>query len=105
MNKAVLKNFMNQKQTRSKLDGVEYSRLEPQPYLTSNNMNNTQKELLFNWSSNCHKLKSNFKKLYKNNIQCSLGCPQVEDQHHTFVTCEKYQTNFLMSFMKTYLEH
>ena len=89
INKAVFTFFMNQKQAHSKLDGVDYSRLEPQPYLTSNKINTTQKELLFNLRSSCHKSKNHFKKLYKNNVECSLGCPQVEDQRHSFITCEK----------------
>ena len=80
---------MNQKQTHSKLDEVEYSSLEIQLYLKSTTLNKSEKELLFNLRSKCHKSKSNFKKLYKNDTQCSLGCPQYEDQRHTFTTCTK----------------
>ena len=84
---------MNKKQTHSKLNGLKYSKLETQPYLTSNKLKTTEKELLFNLRSNCHKSKNYFKKLYKNNLQCALGCPQAEDQRHTFTTCEKIPNN------------
>ena len=42
--------FMNQKQKHSKLDGVEYSKLETQPYLTSKKLKTTEKKILFNLS-------------------------------------------------------
>ena len=94
INKAVFEFLMNQKQTHSKLDEVEYTRLETQPYLKSNTLKTTEKELLFNMRSKCHKSKINFKKLYKNNLQCSLGCLQPEDQRHIFTTCLKIPNHY-----------
>ena len=61
INKAVFEFFMNKKQTHSKLNGLKYSKLETQPYLTSNKLKTTEKELLFNLRSNCHKSKNNSK--------------------------------------------
>ena len=43
INKAVFDFFMNKKQTHSKLDGVEYSKLETQPYLMSKKLNTNEK--------------------------------------------------------------
>ena len=94
INKAVFEFLMNQKQTHKKIDEVEYSRLETQPYLTTNTLKTAEKELLFNMRSKCHKSKINFKRLYKNNLQCSLGCVQPEDQRHTFTTCLKIPNNY-----------
>ena len=94
MNKAVFKFFMNIKQTHSKLDGVQYSRFKIQPYLTSNKIKTTEKELLVNMRSRCHSSKDNLKKLNKNNLQCSLGCSNIEDQRHTFTTCKQIPQNY-----------
>ena len=43
--------------------------------------------------SKCHDSKANFKKLFKNHIQCSLGCHETEDQRHTFINCKKIPKN------------
>ena len=94
INKAVFEFFMNQKRTHSKLDEVEYSSLQIQLYWKSTILKTSEKELLLNLRSKCHKSKRNFKKLYKNDIQCSLGCPQPEDQRHTFTTCLKIPNKY-----------
>ena len=44
--------------------------------------------------SRCHSSKDNFKKLNKNNLQCSLGFSNIEDQRHTFTTCKQIPQNY-----------
>ena len=75
-----------------------------QPYLISNTLKTTEKELLFNMTSKCHKSKINFKKLYKNNLQCSLGCVQPEYQRHIFTTCLKIPKNYSNTIYEDILE-
>ena len=79
--------FLNKKQTQSKLDGIDYLKLETQPYLTSKKLKTTEKELLFNLRSKCHSAKNNFRKMNRNNINCVLECPSKEDQRHVFLHC------------------
>ena len=91
INKSAFKYFMQIKETHSKLDQLEYTELKIQPYLKSLAINNKEKELLFNIRSKSHHSKDNFRKLYRNNLNCSLGCLQIEDQIHTFIDCTKLE--------------
>ena len=38
--------------------------------------------------SKCYQAKSNFRKLLKDNLNCSLGCNKVETQYHIFEECQ-----------------
>ena len=87
MNKAVYQFFMNLKQGHTKLDMVEYTQFEIQPYLTTKTLTNEEKMLLFNLRSNCHSSRANFRKLNRNNLKCIFNCPSVEDQIHSFTAC------------------
>ena len=58
INKSVFKFYMNLKQTHSKLDAVNYSKLEIQGYLISTKLKTSEKELLFNMRSKCHDSKN-----------------------------------------------
>lgn len=88
INNAVFSYYLTLQQTHSKLSEVDYSELKIQPYLVSNSLNNEEKQLLYNMRSNCHSLKMNFKKMYKNDTKCTLKCPQDEDQRHIFMQCQ-----------------
>ena len=72
-------------QTHSKSSGLKYNELKMQSYLTSEDNFMTNKEKIFAFTARSHmlELKANFK-LGKTNIQCSLGCDNVEDQKHLF---------------------
>ena len=78
---------MTLKETHSKLKDVTYSELQVQPYLSTNLLNNEQKELLYILRSKCHESKMNFSKMHKNNMKCVFGCSYVEDQKHAFLYC------------------
>ena len=43
--------------------------------------------------SKSHPAKSNFKKLHKNDIKCSLGCNSEETQIHIFEECTPILSN------------
>ena len=38
--------------------------------------------------SRCYNAKSNYKKLYKNDLLCSYGCQAVEEQLHLLTQCK-----------------
>ena len=78
---------MTVKEKHSKLNGITYSELKVQPYLTTDLLNNGQKELLYKLRSKCHESKLNFYKINKNNLKCVFGCSKNEDQKHAFLYC------------------
>ena len=53
--------YTNCKETHSKLDPTHYEKFDA---------------------------KSNFKKLFKNNLNCRFGCLVTEDQNHIFKSCQ-----------------
>ena len=79
-----------------------YKSLTIQPYLTSIHINDEEAKLLYNLRSRCHPSKLNFRKLYRNDLKCTFGCSEAEDQVHIFTTCQPIlsrlqpikQTNF-----------
>ena len=62
INKASFQMFINLKNTHSKLDDIVYSQFKRQSYLTSSEVSNFEKQLLFNLRSRCHSSKTNLKK-------------------------------------------
>lgn len=80
--------FMKLKETHKKLDNVEYKELKMQTYLGSKLLNNKEKKLLYLLRSRCYEVKSNFKKMHKNDTQCRFGCLTQEDQNHALLECQ-----------------
>ena len=68
---------------------VHYTHFETQKYLLDKSFSNEERNLLYSLRSRCHPAKSNFKNMYKNEINCSLGCEMIESQEHIFSSCEK----------------
>ena len=87
INKAAFKYFQSVKETHSKLNDITYKKFQLQPYLSSQKLNNLNKELLYKLRSKCHESKMNFRKLHRNNLNCVFGCLSNEDQVHSFVNC------------------
>ena len=85
--KAALKMLLKEKEKHSKLNELVYEDLIIQPYLTERNFNLEERKLLTLLRSRCHAAKANFKKLYKSDLKCSLGCYENEDQTHIFTQC------------------
>ena len=84
---AALKSLLDEKVSHSKLDEVKYDKLQTQPYLTERRFSSEERKLLALLRSRCFGAKSNFKKLWRGNLGCSLGCPSNEDQNHIFTQC------------------
>ena len=41
--------------------------------------------------SRCYNVKINFRKLYKSDLKCRLGCDSPESQVHTFTQCQQIE--------------
>ena len=89
MNKSVFEYFLELKNGHTKIADITYSKFQIQPYLTTKELNNSGKQLLFNLRSNCHSSKHNFRKMNKNNTNCVFQCPHIENQRHSFTQCTK----------------
>ena len=61
--------------------------------MTKNSYSHKEKCLLYSLRSRSHPAKSNYKKMYQNNMQCSFGCLKEETQFHVFQECEKTRQN------------
>ena len=72
-------------QSHSKSRSLGYNELAMQKYLCSDNNFMTNKEKIFAFTARAHmlNLKGNFKE-GKKDINCSLGCDNVEDQKHLY---------------------
>ena len=92
MNKAVFQYFLNINKSFSKINDATYTKFQIQPYLSTIEINNKEKDLLFNLQANCHSSKMSFKKMYKNYVKCIFKCPNNEDQIHTFTKCQPILT-------------
>ena len=85
--KAAFKYLTKQKEEHKKVKNLVYKDLQIQPYLTSKLFNNEERNLLYSLRSMCHPAKQNFRKMNRNNLLCSFGCLQTEDQFHMFIQC------------------
>ena len=84
---AALKFLNSEKNQKSKIKHIKYSKLQPQKYLQSNLFNNNEVEILSRLRSRNLDVKSNFKSKFTfNNIQkleCPInGCSEIDDQQH-----------------------
>ena len=85
--KAALKYLNKEKDGHKKVKNIDYNSLNIQPYLTSKLFTREERNLMYSLRSNCHPAKNNFKRMNKNNLLCSLGCQNIEDQVHIFTQC------------------
>merc|ERR1712115_259752 len=80
--------YLNQLQQSKKLKNLSYEKLEMQDYIKNKNMSNKEKQLLFSLRTKTYNVRNNFKNRFKGNLNCLLGCNQLEDQEHVFVYCK-----------------
>ena len=85
--KAAFQWFSLQQEGHKKTKNILYEEFKTQPYLTSKLFNNEERNLLYSLRSKCHPAKNNFRKMNRNNLFCSLGCQNIEDQFHIFKNC------------------
>ena len=91
--KAALKYLNKEKEGHKKVKNIVYKSLNIQPYLTSKLFTREERNLMYSLRSNCHPAKNNFKRMNKNNLLCSLGCQNIEDQIHIFTQCPKIKVS------------
>ena len=66
---------------------IIYKEYKIQSYLYSNIFSYEERKLLYSLRSRCNQAKLNFRKLNRNNLLCSLGANELEDQIHIFSNC------------------
>jgi len=82
------KEYLYQLQQSRKLKNLSYERFEIQDYIKNKNISNKEKQLLFSLRTKTYNVRNNFKKRFKGNLNCRLGCNLLEDQEHVFVYCK-----------------
>ena len=85
--KAAFCEYLKEKDQKSKLNQLTYETFKIQPYLTKYGFTSKEISLLYALRSRSHPAKSNYKNMYKNTLQCSLGCLAEENQKHIFEDC------------------
>ena len=85
--KAAFDYFLKEKLKHSKLNGVTYSDFKLQPYLIDSQFSKEERNLLTSLRSRCYNAKINFRKLYRNDLNCRLGCDSPDSQFHIFTQC------------------
>ena len=90
--KAAFKYLSKQKEGHTKVKNLVNHDWKIQPYLTSQLFNNEERNLIYSLRSMCHPAKQNFHKMNKNNLLCSFGCTQIENQFHLFMQCPYLKT-------------
>ena len=72
------------KESHTKMNGVEYEKIEVQKYIKSNSsLKNEEKYILFKFRTRMAEVKNNFKNKYTNKL-CPLCKLEEEDQYHLF---------------------
>ena len=86
--KAAIDSYLKRKEEKlTKLQAIQYSSFKLQPYFTCSEFGPKEIKIMSLLRSKSHPAKSNFKKLHRNNIKCSLGCNSEETQIHIFEEC------------------
>ena len=70
------------------MKNLVYKELKIQSYLSQSNFTLKEIKLLFEIRSNSYKAKTNFKKMNRSNLNCSLQCKSKETQIHIFQSCK-----------------
>ena len=89
--KAAFDYFLIEKQRHSKLNEVKYCELKIQSYLKDCRLSREERKLLTSLRSRCYNAKTNFRKLYKSDLKCRLGCDSPESQIHIFTQCQQIE--------------
>ena len=82
MSNRAFEELMAEKDSLKKLGGLEYIKLESQPYLSSPNLTIRQKQLAFKWRTKMIKAGWN----YGQKIQCPL-CSEADDTQNHILSC------------------
>ena len=82
-------NLKPQNRSHTKVNTIRYDKLQLQPYFDSNTLNVEQRSLIFNIRANTVSgFKMCFTSMYRNNLNCKLGCNTPDTIEHC-MTCEE----------------
>ena len=95
---AAFKQYKEKQESERKIRDLKYEKFELQKYLKSEVFSKEERELLVRLRSKCYNAKANFRKMHQNKTDCSFGCPEVEDQEHIFVNCQKFNKTHEVDF-------
>lgn len=91
--RAAFKELTEMKNSKSKIKDLVYDTFSIQPYLKCSKFNRQERNLLYSLRARMHPAKNNFRKMYSQNLKCSLGCIADEDQRHIFENCAGLDSN------------
>ena len=89
---ATFKSLQNVQKGHSKVNEIQYKKLEIQEYLKSPQFSNTECELLFALRSHTKRgIKANYPSFYSNDMSCPLKCNETkpEDCQKHLLNCEQ----------------
>jgi hypothetical protein len=92
--KAAFEYMIKIKEGLTKLNKVKYNSLSLQGYLKSKLFSNKEINLLYALRARVHPAKTNFRKMYVQNLKCSWGCQADEDQKHIFSQCKVLDASY-----------
>ena len=81
MRNASCKDLNRVKLGHKKVKHIVYENFVIQPYLTYKGFNKEERNLLYALRSSCPQAKSNFRRMNKNNLYCSMGVIQMKISH------------------------
>ena len=99
VSQCAFKEYISEQSTKSKTKDIKYEKLEMQPYMKSLTFNNKEVKTLFNLrAKTVWTYKACFKSMFKNSMNCQLGCDSIDSLHHSFqcvkVMCDpRYRPN------------
>ena len=97
---AAFENFKQTQSTHTKVNTIRYDKLQLQPYLDSNTLNVEQRSLVFNIRANTvNGFKMCFTSMYRNNLNCKLGCNTPDTIDHC-MTCEELNVHIGKTLLK-----
>ena len=79
------RDYMKEKSTKTKTKDIKYVNLAMQPYMKNPQFNNKEVKTLFNLrAQTVWNYRACYKSIYKDNMNCQLGCNSVESLRHSF---------------------
>ena len=104
--KVAFNEYVNEKRNMKKLSKLTYTIHKKQEYIVSNEHTNKQKQIIFSLRTHTFKVKDNLKKLYKEDLVCSLCSTEEETQEHVFTKCKRMRNKLKMEeYMSIFKEN
>jgi hypothetical protein len=87
--KAAFSLYMQKKEVyKKKLCDITYNQFACQPYMNNKRFGVKEVQIMCLLRSRSYPAKTNFRKLYRNNLKCIFNCDSFETQSHIFEECK-----------------